>query len=93
MAIRRFFAEPAAVVYGDESADAAFARFSSAVDALVAAHRGKRLCIVAHGTVMSLLLGRRYGVDELSTWQALGTPAYVVVDRRSRSVVEVVRSV
>jgi broad specificity phosphatase PhoE len=91
--IRRFFAEPRSVVFGDESADAAFARFSTAVDALLRVHKGKRLCVVAHGTVISLLLGRRYGVDEWATWQALGTPSYVVVDQKSRAVVDVVRSV
>lgn len=91
--IRRFFSTPAAVVFGDESADAAHSRFSAAVDALVRVHRGKRLCVVAHGTVISLFVGRRFGVDEWATWKALGTPGYVVVDRRSRSVVEVVREV
>ena len=92
-AMQRFFSRPDEVVLGTESATAAFTRFSRAVDALVKVHTGKRLCVVAHGTVMSLLLGGRYGVDAFATWQALGTPAYVVVDRRSRLVVEVVRSV
>jgi broad specificity phosphatase PhoE len=91
--IRRFFEEPARVVFGDESADDAFARFDRAVDALVKAHRGKRLAIVAHGTVISLLLSRRYGADAWSTWRALETPAYVVVDRKTKSVVDVVRTV
>lgn len=91
--IRRFFAEPGSVVFGNESADAAFARFSAAVDALVRVHRGKRLAVVAHGTVISLLLGRRYGVGEWATWKALGTPSYVVVDCRSKAVIDVVREV
>ena len=91
--IRRFFSEPAAVVFGDESADAAFTRFSASVDALARVHRGKRLAIVAHGTVISLLVGRRYGVDEWATWKALGTPSYVVVDRKLKAVVDVVPEV
>jgi broad specificity phosphatase PhoE len=91
--IRRFFAEPGRVVFGDESADAAFARFDRAVDALVKVYRGKRLCVVAHGTVISLLVSRRYGADAWSTWKALGTPASVVVDRKTKSIVDVVRSV
>jgi broad specificity phosphatase PhoE len=81
------------VVFGAESADAAFARFSGAVEALRRAHRGRRLCVVAHGTVISLLLGRRYDVDSWSTWQALGTPSFVVIDTKAEAVVEVVRSV
>lgn len=91
--IRRLFSVPASVVFGDESADAACIRFSGAVDALVRTHPGERLCIVAHGTVISLFVGRRYGVDEWTMWKALGTPSYVVVDRRSGSVVDVVREV
>ena len=91
--IGRFFAQPSSVVFGDESADAAFARFSDAVDALVKVHRRKRLAIVAHGTVISLLVGRRYGVDSWATWKMLETPSYVVVDRKTKTVVEVVPSV
>jgi broad specificity phosphatase PhoE len=91
--IRRFFEEPTREVFGDESADAAFARFDRAVEALAKAHRWKRLAVVAHGTVISLLVSRRYGADAWTTWRALGTPAYVVVDRKGRAVVDVVRSV
>ncbi len=91
--IRRFFDSPSAVVFGEESADAAFNRFSTAVDVLVKAHAGRRLAVVAHGTVIALLLSRRYGVDAFATWKALDLPSYVVVDRRSKTVVDVVVSV
>ena len=91
--IRRLFAEPSAVVFGEESADAAAARFETAVEALRSVYRGRRLCVVAHGTVISLHLERRYGVDGFTTWKRLGTPSYVVVDRRTRAVVDVVPSV
>jgi broad specificity phosphatase PhoE len=91
--MRRFFDSPSTLVFGAETADVAFARVSGAVDALVRVHRGKRLCVVTHGTVLSLLLGRRYGVDAQATWRALGMPAMVVVDQRTRTVVDVVRSV
>ncbi len=87
------FDEPSRVVFGAESADAAFTRFSGAVDALGRVHRGRRLCIVAHGTVISLLLSRRYGVEAWPTWKALETPSYVVVDRRTKTVVDVVLQV
>ena len=91
--VRRFFAEPSAKVFGDETAAAAATRFGNAVDALASAYKGTRLCVVAHGTVISLHLERRYGTDGFSTWKALTTPSYVVVDRRTRTVVEVVPSV
>ena len=91
--IRRLFAEPARKVFGDETGDAAADRFGAALDALASAYKGTRLCVVAHGTVISLHLERRYGTDGFSTWQALDVPSYVVVDRRTRTVVDVVRSV
>lgn len=92
-AIRRLFAEPGSVVFGEESGDAAATRFEAAVEALRRVHRGRRLCVVAHGTVISLHLERRYGVDGYTTWKSLGTPSYVIVDRRTRAVVDVVPSV
>jgi broad specificity phosphatase PhoE len=92
--IKRLFDEPAQLVFGDETADAAAARFGAALDAIHKAHRGRRLCVVAHGTVIALHLERRYGVDGWTTWTSLtGLPNYVVVDRRSRAIVDVVRSV
>jgi broad specificity phosphatase PhoE len=92
-AIRRFFGQPSQKVFGDETADAAAARFTTAVDLLQQAYRGECLCVVAHGTVISLHLERRYGVDGFTTWKALETPSFVVVDRRTKLVLDVVRSV
>jgi broad specificity phosphatase PhoE len=93
-AIQQLFASPSTLVFGEETGDAAGQRFGAAVDALVKVHGGRRLCIVAHGTVIALHLEREYGVDGWATWKALdGLPCYVVVDRGSRAIVEVVRRV
>ena len=92
-AIRQLFASPAELVFGDESGDAAGVRFGAALDALARVHRGKRLCVVAHGTVIALHLERQYGADAWSTWQALDVPSYVVVDRRDKAVIDVVSPV
>ena len=93
-AIKQLFATPTALVFGDETGDAAARRFGTALDLLARAHPGLRLCVVAHGTVIALHLEQVYGVDGWSTWKALdGLPSYVVVDRRTKSIVDVVRSV
>ena len=81
-----FFAEP-------NLHRAVEARFTSAVDALVKAHRGSRLGIVAHGTVLSLHLAARYGLDGWKTWKALGMPSYAVVETRTKTVVDLVENV
>ena len=93
-AIKQLFSTPNELVFGDETGEDAARRFGTAVDLLARAHRGKRLCVIAHGTVIALHLERVYGADGWSTWKALdGLPSYVVLDRRAKAIVDVVRSV
>ena len=93
-AIQQLFTTPSELVFGEETGDAAGARFGTALDLLAKAHPNRRLCVVAHGTVIALHLERVYDVDGWSTWKALsGVPSYVVLDRRAKAVVEVVSSV
>jgi broad specificity phosphatase PhoE len=79
--IQRLFDEPDRVVYGTETADAAHRRFERAVRTVEAAHPTGTLIIVAHGTVISLLVARANGFDPFPFWQALGLPEAVIVDR------------
>jgi broad specificity phosphatase PhoE len=81
--MRQFFAEPAAVVYGAESADAAHARFEHAVRDLLVTHPDGSLIVVAHGTVISLLVARANGIEPFPIWTGLDVPSLVVVDRES----------
>lgn len=73
-----FFANPHEVVFGSESADHAYARFGGAVDAICARESGD-VCIVAHGTVISLLAARRCGVDGFDLWKRLGLPSVLTL--------------
>jgi broad specificity phosphatase PhoE len=92
-AIQQLFATPSQLVFGEETGDAAGQRFGTALDLLARAHPDRRLCVVAHGTVIALHLERAYDVDGWSTWKALdGLPCYVVVVRRTKDVLEGVRS-
>jgi broad specificity phosphatase PhoE len=91
--MKGLFATPDKRVFGDESAAAAETRFSAAVDALVKAHHGRRIVLVAHGTVLALHLAARYRVDAWSVWQRLGQPAYVVVEQRTKTIVDLVTDV
>lgn len=68
-------------------------RFTAGLDALVKAHRGLRLAVVAHGTVLSLHLAARYGVDAATTWSRWGMPGYVVVERTTTTVIDAVLTV
>ena len=91
--VRGLLQRPGELVFGSETGAAAERRFSSAVDAVAKAHRGLRLVIVSHGSVMALYLAARYGIDAWRTWQRLGLPSYVIVDGSTKTVVDFVDSV
>jgi hypothetical protein len=61
-------------VYGEESASAALARFSAALDRL-----DEGTVVVSHGTVISLYAAARSGRDAFELWSSLELPDLVVV--------------
>lgn len=75
-----FFDEPGTVSMGTESADAAHARFSAAVRRAVEESADETLAIVAHGTVITLLVSRANGLAPFPLWESLGLPSYLVLD-------------
>ena len=66
--IAQLFARPDEVVYGEESANDALARFAAAVDGLEDA------VVVSHGTVISLYAAARTGRDAYELWRGLELP-------------------
>jgi len=74
-----FFAHPNEVVYGSESADQAHARFVKAVEEMIQQHPAQTLVIVAHGTVITLLVSRAAKLPPLPFWKKLDLPSFVVV--------------
>jgi broad specificity phosphatase PhoE len=91
--VRAFFDHPDERVFGRETADQAAARFSGAVDAIVARRRAGTIAIVSHGTVISLYVAAKTGDDPITLWQRLGLPSLVVLALPSRRLIEVVDSV
>ena len=78
-AVARFFARPDELVFGNETAHQARQRFASAVEQIITAHPDQNIVIVAHGTVISLFVGRRAGVDPFNLWQRLEMPSHIVL--------------
>ena len=78
--IRRFFEAPSALVMGEETADAALARFETALRAVIVEAPDETVAVVAHGTVLTLLVARYNDVDAFEFWEALTLPACVVLD-------------
>lgn len=84
--IRRFFANPSELVFGEETADQAYTRFATALTALFSAHPSRNIMVVTHGTVMTLYLSRLIGFEPFSFWAQLGLPSFVVVERTTQSI-------
>lgn len=78
-AVPRFFAEPEALVLGQETAAAAARRFGRAVTAVAAESTGESCVIVAHGTVISLFAAAHAGVEPLALWRELSLPSFITL--------------
>ncbi len=78
-AVARLFAEPDAVIFGEESANEAGQRFQRAVTGLVGSHPGETLAIVSHGTVISLFVAQYNDIDVVAYWQQLSMPACTIL--------------
>jgi broad specificity phosphatase PhoE len=72
--IRRLFEQRDEVVFGEESAADALARFSRAVDGL-----GPAALVVSHGTVISLYVAARTGRDPFEVWRSLQLPDLIAL--------------
>jgi broad specificity phosphatase PhoE len=82
--MERFFAEPDERVFGEESAAEALARFTAAIDAVLASEPNRNAGIVAHGTVIALYAAPMFDVGAGALWERLQMPSFVVVDTESR---------
>lgn len=89
-AVAAFFRRPEELVMGAETAEAAGARFEAVVDAVVREAAHGTVVVVAHGTVISLYLARKAGMDPHELWKRLGLPSYVVLDLPALGAVRVV---
>src|SRR5207253_2581055 len=78
--IRRVFEHPSERPFGGESADEAQARFEDAL----ARHTGRPLVVVTHGTVLSLFVARRCGIEPMRLWSSLRLPEALLLDSDMR---------
>jgi broad specificity phosphatase PhoE len=78
--IARFFAEPEALVLGEETARATLDRFGAAVTRQVARDPGADVALVTHGTVMTLFIAAHNPqVEALAFWRALALPDLIAL--------------
>ncbi len=86
--IGRFYSRPAELVFGEETADAAYDRFSKAVHGVSDRFSQATLALVTHGTVLSLFVSRISGLKPFATWKQLGLPSFIVLSRPGFGVAE-----
>lgn len=86
-AMRTFFDKPAELVFGEETADAASARFSGAIGALLEEHPEENVVVVTHGTVIALYVAQHTGVDAFDVWGRLALPDAIILDRGDHTIV------
>lgn len=85
--VSEFFQKPDELVFGNETANQAHARFYRAVHSVLNTYKDKTVVIVTHGTVISLFLSRLMGVDGMSLWNELGLPSFIAMDLHSSTVI------
>jgi broad specificity phosphatase PhoE len=91
--IMEFFRYPQSLMMGKETAAQAYARFTQAVTGLIDKHPGHNIAIVAHGTVITLLMAKAFDLDPFSFWKRLGLPSFVVLSLPKMELVTIVESV
>jgi broad specificity phosphatase PhoE len=89
-AVSAFFTQPSELVFGEETAEQAGARFDAAVRGVLAAHPGQTIALVSHGTVITLFIAQHAGVAALPFWKRLGMPAIMVMSLPDLKLLEVI---
>lgn len=87
--IRRFFASPTELVFGEETADSAHDRFSNSVRKLTYRYPKENIAIVTHGTVLSLFVSRIADLGPFALWKQLRLPSWIVLSRPGFRVIEI----
>lgn len=76
-----FFDNPTQRLIGNESANEALARFGEAISRIIEKQSSQSICVVAHGTVISLFVARHNAVSGFDVWRSLNPlPAYIAVN-------------
>jgi broad specificity phosphatase PhoE len=88
--VRELFEKPDELIFGNETAAQALKRFKTSVDRLLSLYDGKRMAVVAHGTVISLFVSSLTGVNGYSFWNDLGLPSFVLLDMQNGKLLETV---
>ena len=79
--VRHLFERPDELVFGEETANQALARFRGSVLELLKLHPDESIAITSHGTVMTLFVCGPNPLEPIQFWSSLELPALVVLRR------------
>jgi len=88
-----FYAQPARLIFGRETALIAQARFSMSINIVLERNPSKNIVVISHGTVISLWASGRICSDPFVFWKRLGLPSLVVFSLPEMKFVELVEHV
>jgi broad specificity phosphatase PhoE len=91
--VELFFRESDRLVLGRETADAAAARFSGAIQDVLTRHPTGNIAIVTHGTVLALFAAEHADSDPFQFWRRMGLPSFVVFAVPEMNVIRTVEKV
>lgn len=87
--IQEFFSRPSERVFGNESADEARTRFEHALAPLID-NSSDDLVVVTHGTVLTLTVAAKNGIDPFPFWKRLPMPSAVSVTLPDMTLEEII---
>jgi broad specificity phosphatase PhoE len=82
--VQEFFEKPNALVFGNETAQQALARFRDVIDSILRSYNAKNVAVISHGTVISLFVSWLTGCNGFLLWKELGLPSFVLLDMQSK---------
>jgi broad specificity phosphatase PhoE len=85
--IAALFAHPDRLVFGDETADACFARFQQALERQ-RVEGTDDIIVVTHGTILSIYVSRICGIDPMPFWRGLALPTAIVLTGAQMHVID-----
>jgi broad specificity phosphatase PhoE len=88
--ISKLFENPNKRIFGEESANQANKRFTSAMRSIEMEYPDKTICIVSHGVVISLYASQYYYKEPYQIWQKLATPSCIVFSRKPNKIIEII---
>lgn len=77
--LKRFFGSPHVLLFGQETGAEARRRFDRGLRAAQAQYSGKRIAVVSHATVMTLLLAGPNALSPYELWRTVRMPEAFIV--------------